>query len=170
MLGWVSILLSRGSSRPKDQTQVSCIASRYFTTGYKNYRTFLVVQWIRICLPKIHMQSQKMLNGQMNPEKEQSWWHWGKGRGRWRWETVLVGDSVGPFPMEGIQGQEMVVVCARHHTNPCLGPPPSLAQVWARGPGQSLALALFLSTVQGNQQSWWATVCGVTKSQTQLSN
>lgn len=68
-------------------------------------------------------------------------------RGHW-WVT--------PFSMEGMQGQEMVVVCECHHTNPCLGPPPSLAQVWVRGPGQSLALALFLSTVQVNQQSWQA--------------
>ena len=97
ILGWVVIPFSRGSSQPKDRTQVSCIASRYFTTWYKNYRTFLVVQWIRICLPKIHMQSQKMLNGQMNPEKEQSWWHWGKGRGTCRWETEGIGGWL-PFP------------------------------------------------------------------------
>ena len=28
---WVAILLSRGSSQPRDQTWVSCIAGRFFT-------------------------------------------------------------------------------------------------------------------------------------------
>ena len=31
ILGWVAIPFSRGSSRPRDQTQVSCTASRFFT-------------------------------------------------------------------------------------------------------------------------------------------
>ena len=32
ILEWVVIPFSRGSSRPRDQTQVSCIAGRFFTT------------------------------------------------------------------------------------------------------------------------------------------
>ena len=32
MLAWVAIPFSRGSSQPKDQTQVSCIAGRFFTS------------------------------------------------------------------------------------------------------------------------------------------
>ena len=31
ILEWVAMLFSRGSSRPRDQTGVSCIASRFFT-------------------------------------------------------------------------------------------------------------------------------------------
>ena len=31
ILEWVAILFSRGSSQPKDQTQVSCIASGFLT-------------------------------------------------------------------------------------------------------------------------------------------
>ena len=31
ILRWVAISFSRGSSQPRDQTQVSCIAGRYFT-------------------------------------------------------------------------------------------------------------------------------------------
>ena len=31
ILEWVAIPFSRGSSQPRDQTQVSCIASRFFT-------------------------------------------------------------------------------------------------------------------------------------------
>ena len=35
VLEWVAISFSRGSSRPKDWTQVFCIAGRYFTDSYK---------------------------------------------------------------------------------------------------------------------------------------
>ena len=31
IMEWIAILFSRGSSRPRDQTQVSCIAGRFFT-------------------------------------------------------------------------------------------------------------------------------------------
>ena len=31
ILQWVAIPFSRGSSRPRDQTRVSCIAGRFFT-------------------------------------------------------------------------------------------------------------------------------------------
>ena len=31
ILEWVAFPFSRGSSRPRDQTQVSCIAGRFFT-------------------------------------------------------------------------------------------------------------------------------------------
>jgi len=32
ILEWVAIPFSTGSSQPRDQTQVSCIAGRFFTT------------------------------------------------------------------------------------------------------------------------------------------
>ena len=32
ILEWVAILFSRGSSQPGDQTRVSCIAGRFFTS------------------------------------------------------------------------------------------------------------------------------------------
>ena len=32
ILEWVAISFSRGSSRPRDQTQISCITDRFFTT------------------------------------------------------------------------------------------------------------------------------------------
>ena len=31
ILEWVAFLFSRGSSEPRDQTQVSCVAGRFFT-------------------------------------------------------------------------------------------------------------------------------------------
>ena len=33
MLEWVAIPFSRGSSQPRDRTQVSCIAGGFFTSG-----------------------------------------------------------------------------------------------------------------------------------------
>ena len=33
ILEWVAIRFSRGSSRPRDRTQISCIAGRFFTTA-----------------------------------------------------------------------------------------------------------------------------------------
>ena len=33
ILEWVAMPSSRGSSRPRDQTQLSCIAGRFFTDG-----------------------------------------------------------------------------------------------------------------------------------------
>ena len=32
ILEWVALPFSRGSSQPRDQTQVSCIAGRFFTS------------------------------------------------------------------------------------------------------------------------------------------
>ena len=32
IMGWVAISYSRGSSQPRDQTQLSCIAGRFFTS------------------------------------------------------------------------------------------------------------------------------------------
>ena len=33
ILEWIAVPFSRGSSQPRDQTQVSCIAGRFFTSG-----------------------------------------------------------------------------------------------------------------------------------------
>ena len=32
ILEWVAILFAKGSSQPKDQTRVSCISGRFFTS------------------------------------------------------------------------------------------------------------------------------------------
>ena len=48
ILEWVAILFYRGSSRPRDQTQVSCIAGRFFTTWAtregKSYKMYIGIQ------------------------------------------------------------------------------------------------------------------------------
>ena len=42
VLEWVAISFSRGSSQPRDQTQVSCIASRCFTVWATEFPAFFV--------------------------------------------------------------------------------------------------------------------------------
>ena len=46
ILEWGAIPFSRGSSRPRNRTLVSCSASRFFTI-----RATTDVHWLRICLP-----------------------------------------------------------------------------------------------------------------------
>ena len=45
ILEWVAISFSRGSSQPRDQTQVSCIASRFFTIWATREYLFLLTLW-----------------------------------------------------------------------------------------------------------------------------
>ena len=56
MLEWIAITFSRGSSQPRDQTQVSCIASRFFT----NWATREAQDWY-ITLPYFHFLLKKKL-------------------------------------------------------------------------------------------------------------
>ena len=48
ILEWVAILFYRGSPRPRDLTQVSCITGRFFTTWAtregKFYKMYIVIQ------------------------------------------------------------------------------------------------------------------------------
>jgi len=51
ILEWVAISFSRGSSQPRDQTQVSCIAGRLFTTEPRRKpRLSLVLLLIGFCV------------------------------------------------------------------------------------------------------------------------
>ena len=66
ILEWVAIPFSRGSSWPRDETQVSCIAGGFFTSWAPGkpketegshiidtaFRTSPVAQWLRIRMPK----------------------------------------------------------------------------------------------------------------------
>ena len=58
ILEWVAISFSRGSSWPRDQTQVSCIASRFITTGQACYHHYH---------PKSHTCFWKGLNRKSDP-------------------------------------------------------------------------------------------------------
>ena len=42
ILEWVAVLFSRGSSQPKDQTQVSHIAGGFFTSGVTREALFIL--------------------------------------------------------------------------------------------------------------------------------
>ena len=51
-LKWVVFLFSRGSSQPRDQTPVSCIAGRFFSTSQIPYK-YLVIETYTIILSGI---------------------------------------------------------------------------------------------------------------------
>ena len=52
IMEWVAILFSRGSSRPRDQTQVSCISGRFFSIWVirENYLGISNLGILRYCL------------------------------------------------------------------------------------------------------------------------
>ena len=51
ILEWVAFPFSRGSSQPRDRTQVSCIAGRFFTSwGTREPRILVLLQFIRTFL------------------------------------------------------------------------------------------------------------------------
>ena len=50
ILEWFAIPFSRGSSRPRDQTQVSCIAGRLFTIWATRAETIYLHTDIDICI------------------------------------------------------------------------------------------------------------------------
>ena len=49
-LEWVAIPFSRGSSRPRDWTWVSCIAGRFFTVWVTREALVVFLQWLRRAL------------------------------------------------------------------------------------------------------------------------
>ena len=65
ILEWVAISFSRGSSQPRDQTQVSCIADRCFTVcaTRKAILKLIIYLWLELfvpCLSKLSLpQKQK---------------------------------------------------------------------------------------------------------------
>ena len=78
ILEWIAIPFSRGTSQPRDQTLVSCIAGRFFTiwaTGKSMILTWLpMVSWRKTLLPSA---------GYENPGSSPSflWYHDCSGRG-----------------------------------------------------------------------------------------
>ena len=56
ILEWVTVPFSRGSSQPRDQTQVSCIAGRFFTSwatreASVQFSTFQLLSHVWLCDP-----------------------------------------------------------------------------------------------------------------------
>jgi len=51
ILEWVAMPSSRGSSQPRDQTQVSCIAGRFFVWATREAHIYNKYMWVpRVCL------------------------------------------------------------------------------------------------------------------------
>ena len=59
ILKWVAISFSRGSSWPRDRTQVSCIVGRHFTiwaTRIFNFSRYFKIAICRVCIVPFHQQ------------------------------------------------------------------------------------------------------------------
>ena len=54
ILEWVAIPFSRGSSRPRDRTQVSCLAERFFTIWATREALYGVYQKTILCILNIY--------------------------------------------------------------------------------------------------------------------
>ena len=67
ILEWVAFPFSRGSSQPRDQTQVSCIAGRFFTSWATREAHY---QWW--CLDPV--PGEKTYREKLRREGEGRWW------------------------------------------------------------------------------------------------
>ena len=74
ILEWVAISFSRGSSRPRGQTQVSCIAGRCFTL-WATREAFTAKNYLWIALLSWHgaFTTQPVVKSQLSPLP--SWWN-----------------------------------------------------------------------------------------------
>ena len=52
ILEWAAISFSRGSSWPRDQTRVSCIAGRFFTVWARKYVNQMTMREVKGCFPE----------------------------------------------------------------------------------------------------------------------
>ena len=67
ILEWVAISFSRGSSQPRDQTRVSCTASRFFTDSYKGSPRSVGAQYAT----RDQWKNNSRRNEGMEPKQEQ---------------------------------------------------------------------------------------------------
>ena len=73
ILEWVAFPFSRGSSQPRDRTQVSCIAGRFFTSwATREARGSLRVYEKAKCSPKQWESTRKTLSHPMGP-RDSAW-------------------------------------------------------------------------------------------------
>ena len=92
ILAWVAIPFSRGSSRPRDQTQVSLIAGRFFTVWA--IREALVQELLLSHLSRVWLCATPSLGF---PRQE----HWsvlpfpspGHKSEKWKWSRTVMSDS-----------------------------------------------------------------------------
>ena len=65
ILEWVVIPFSRGSSQPRNRTQVSCVAGRFFTVWKKPLNTLSHIHFLSFNIPTI--QKNSFLNTYFTP-------------------------------------------------------------------------------------------------------
>ena len=68
---WAVIFFSRGSSRHRDQTLVSCLAGRFFTTEPpgKPVDTKNFTEWVKICVKCSYHKRKKKKKKQKGQKK-----------------------------------------------------------------------------------------------------
>ena len=81
ILEWVAISFSGGSSQPRDQTQVSCIAGRFFTTEPPGKPGFSIYSYDLQCSSAVGWISVlfEITVGSGKPERlllQDGWWEW----------------------------------------------------------------------------------------------
>ena len=62
ILEWVAICFSRGSSQPRDQTQVSCIAGGFFTIWTTREATWEITLGLSYYYPAFGLSSMETYN------------------------------------------------------------------------------------------------------------
>ena len=128
ILEWVATSFSRGSSQPRDQTQVSCTAGGFFT-NCTTWEAYIVI------LMSLYIHSAKII-----------------------WDSTMgqAGFS------GGSDGKESACSAGDLGLIPGLGRSP--------GEGNGYPHQYSCLEVSMDRGAWWATVYGVVKSQTRLSD
>ena len=116
---WVAIPFSRGSSQPRGQTQVSCVAGRFFTIWAtreawredKKLKRLLCVDGV--CRTQARGTSTTLCPNQSIEQRRQHW----SCQSSWFWKNQ--GNLESPFPATGVLWQLPVAVIS-----PLLNPSP----------------------------------------------
>ena len=90
ILAWVAIPFSRGSSQPRDQTWVSCIAGKFFTIWAYKWEDSVLPSWVNILYvvpmktsifselyigSEFYMKNQKARKKQVTSREEKKYWN-----------------------------------------------------------------------------------------------
>ena len=86
ILEWVAILISRGCSRPRDQTCISCIAGRFFTESHLWYDKTRFAQLLKFELPAPWWQCKPTLAYQFS---------------HYVWGVIMLGQKISPQSVVG---------------------------------------------------------------------
>ena len=78
---WFTIPFSRGTSQSRYQTQISCIAGRYF---YHLSHHRITIEWLKIVYVKIFVERYEILYSKHITNIFSSWWQ------AYRWNTFYI--------------------------------------------------------------------------------